>query len=123
MHLGLQTMAYRHYMPGKNSGEMTNRSWDVLAGTLPGQSAFDDVPGGADLGAQAVWRHYGAHAPMFIRRWCPGVPSATVEKCRGNADERRRFPFSGKSYGYIMLGSPRSMRRMGRSADASVVFQ
>ena len=48
MHLGLQTMAYRHYIPDKYSAEITDRYWDQLDGTLPDPSAFDDLSGGAD---------------------------------------------------------------------------
>ncbi|MGI8509562.1 MAG: hypothetical protein ACR2MQ_09575 [Gemmatimonadaceae bacterium] len=48
MHLGLQTMAYRHFVPDKYSAEITDRYWDMLDGTLPDPSAFDDLPGGAD---------------------------------------------------------------------------
>lgn len=47
MHLGLQTMAYRAYIPHKYNAEITNRYWDQLDGTLPHQSAFDDLPGGS----------------------------------------------------------------------------
>jgi hypothetical protein len=47
MHLGLQTMAYRAYVPDKYSAEITDRYWDQLDGTLPEPSAFDDLPGGA----------------------------------------------------------------------------
>ena len=48
MHLGLQTMAYRNFIPEKYSAEITERNWDLLDGTLPDPSHFDDVPGGAD---------------------------------------------------------------------------
>lgn len=47
MHLGLQTMAYRHYIPDKYSAEITDRYWETLDGTLPDPSMFDDLPGGA----------------------------------------------------------------------------
>ena len=47
MHLGLQTMAYRHYIPDKYSAEITDRYWEQLDGTLPDPSVFDDLPGGA----------------------------------------------------------------------------
>ena len=47
MHLGLQTMAYRHFIPDKYSAEITDRYWDQLDGTLPDPAAFDDLPGGA----------------------------------------------------------------------------
>lgn len=47
MHLGLQTMAYRHLIPDKYSAEITNRYWDQLDGTLPDPDAFADLPGGA----------------------------------------------------------------------------
>ncbi len=47
MHLGLQVMAYRHYIPDKYSAEITDRSWDRLDGTLPDPAVFDDLPGGA----------------------------------------------------------------------------
>jgi hypothetical protein len=47
MHLGLQVMAYRHFVPDKYSAEITDRYWDQLDGTLPDKSAFDDLPGGA----------------------------------------------------------------------------
>ena len=48
MHLGLQTMAYRHFVPDKYSAEITDSWWDRLDGTLPDPVAFADLPGGAD---------------------------------------------------------------------------
>lgn len=48
MHLGLQTMAYRNFVPDKYSTEITDRYWDLLDGTLPDPHLFDDLPGGAD---------------------------------------------------------------------------
>ncbi len=48
MHLGLQTMAYRHFVPDKYSAEITDRYWDQLDGTLPDPTLFTDLPGGAD---------------------------------------------------------------------------
>ncbi len=48
MHLGLQTMAYRHYIPHKYSAEITDRNWDRLDGTLPDLTLFADLPNGAD---------------------------------------------------------------------------
>lgn len=50
MHLGLQTMAYRHYIPHKYSAEITNRNWDGLNGALPDVNLFTDLPGGASGG-------------------------------------------------------------------------
>ncbi len=47
MHLGLQTMAYRHFVPNKYSAEITDRYWEMLDGTLPDPEVFDDLPGGA----------------------------------------------------------------------------
>jgi hypothetical protein len=47
MHLGLQTMAYRHWVPDKYSAETTDFYWDKLDGTLPDPEAFADLPGGA----------------------------------------------------------------------------
>lgn len=47
MHLGLQIMAYRKYVPNKYSAEITDRYWDKLDGMLPDPAAFDDLPGGA----------------------------------------------------------------------------
>lgn len=47
MHLGLQVMAYRHFVPDKYSAEITDRYWDQLDGTLPDPAVFDDLPGGA----------------------------------------------------------------------------
>lgn len=47
MHLGLQVMAYRAYIPHKYSAEITDRYWDRLDGTLPDPEAFADLPGGA----------------------------------------------------------------------------
>ena len=47
MHLGLQMMAYRAFIPHKYSAEITDRYWDQLDGTLPDPAAFDDLPGGA----------------------------------------------------------------------------
>jgi hypothetical protein len=47
MHLGLQTMAHRAYIPHKYSAEITDRYWHQLDGTLPDPSAFDDLPGGS----------------------------------------------------------------------------
>lgn len=48
MHLGLQTMAYRHFVPDKYSAEITDRYWGQLDGTLPDPAEFADLPGGAD---------------------------------------------------------------------------
>ena len=48
MHLGLQTMAYRHFVPDNYSPEITDCNWEMLDGTLPDPSNFDDLPGGAD---------------------------------------------------------------------------
>jgi hypothetical protein len=50
MHLGLQVMAYRHFVPDKYSAEITDRYWALLDGTLPDPAVFDDVPGGASGG-------------------------------------------------------------------------
>jgi hypothetical protein len=47
MHLGLQVMAHRYFVPTKYSAEITDRYWDQLDGTLPNPAAFDDLPGGA----------------------------------------------------------------------------
>lgn len=48
MHLGLQVMAYRNFVPDKYSPEITDREWTKLDGTLPDPAVFSDVPGGAD---------------------------------------------------------------------------
>jgi hypothetical protein len=47
MHLGLQTMAFRHFVPDKYSAEITDRYWDQLDGALPDPEIFADLPGGA----------------------------------------------------------------------------
>ena len=47
MHLGLQTMAYRNFIPDKYSREITDFYWDQLDGTLPDPERFADLPGGA----------------------------------------------------------------------------
>lgn len=47
MHLGLQTMAYRNFVPDKYSTDITNHYWDLLDGTLPDPGSFADLPGGA----------------------------------------------------------------------------
>lgn len=47
MHLGLQVMAHRNFVPDKYSAEITDRYWDLLDGTLPDPAAFNDLPGGA----------------------------------------------------------------------------
>lgn len=47
MHLGLQVMAHRAYIPHKYSAEITDREWDKLDGALPDPAVFDDLPGGA----------------------------------------------------------------------------
>lgn len=47
MHLGLQVMAYRHFVPEKYSAQITDRYWDMLDGTLPDPIEFADLPGGA----------------------------------------------------------------------------
>lgn len=47
MHLGLQTMAYRHFVPDKYDAEITDLWWDKLDGALPDPAAFADLPGGA----------------------------------------------------------------------------
>ncbi|CAA9555816.1 MAG: hypothetical protein AVDCRST_MAG33-1279 [uncultured Thermomicrobiales bacterium] len=54
MHLGLQTMAHRHYIPDKYSAEITDRNWDRLDGTLPDPALFADLPGGANGRDEAV---------------------------------------------------------------------
>jgi hypothetical protein len=48
MHLGLQVMAYRNFVPDKYSAEITDYWWDRLDGTLPDPTEFADLPGGAD---------------------------------------------------------------------------
>jgi hypothetical protein len=48
MHLGLQVMAHRNFVPDKYSAEITDRYWDTLGGALPDPAAFNDLPGGAD---------------------------------------------------------------------------
>lgn len=53
MHLGLQTMAYRHFVPDKYRAEITDHWWDRLDDTLPDPAAFADLPGGADGRASA----------------------------------------------------------------------
>lgn len=55
MHLGLQVMAYRAFIPHKYSAEITDRYWDQLDGTLPDPAAFADLPGGAS-GTETSWR-------------------------------------------------------------------
>lgn len=65
MHLGLQTMAYRHFVPDKYSAETTDFWWDKLDGTLPDPAAFADLPGGA-CGTEATPAQGNA----------PGSPSA-----------------------------------------------
>jgi hypothetical protein len=47
MHLGLQTMAYRNFIPDKYSREITDFYWDQLDGALPDPERFADLPGGA----------------------------------------------------------------------------
>lgn len=47
MHLGLQVMAYRNFVPDKYSAEITDRYWVQFDGELPTPSVFDDLPGGA----------------------------------------------------------------------------
>lgn len=47
MHLGLQVMAYRHFVPNKYRADITDREWDKLDGTLPEPERFADLPGGA----------------------------------------------------------------------------
>ena len=54
MHLGLQTMAYRHFVPTKYSAEITDRYRDMLDGTLPDPAAFADLPGGASRDGRHV---------------------------------------------------------------------
>lgn len=48
MHLGLQVMAYRNFVPDKYSADITDRYWNQLDGALPGVQHFDDIPGGAN---------------------------------------------------------------------------
>lgn len=55
MHLGLQVMAHRAYIPHKYNRELTDHYWDQLDGTLPGTACFDDLPGGAS-GSEAPLR-------------------------------------------------------------------
>lgn len=48
MHLGLQTMAYRNFVPDKYKADLTNQWWDKVEGMpLPDPEAFADLPGGA----------------------------------------------------------------------------
>ncbi len=47
MHLGLQVMAYRNFIPDKYNAETTDHYWDRLDGTLPDPEAFADLKGGA----------------------------------------------------------------------------
>lgn len=47
MHLGLQTMAYRNFVPDKYSREITDFYWDQLDGALPALERFSDLAGGA----------------------------------------------------------------------------
>ncbi len=47
MHLGLQVMAYRNFIPDKYSAEITDHYWDRLDGSLPDPEAFADLKGGA----------------------------------------------------------------------------
>jgi hypothetical protein len=47
MHLGLQTMAHRAFIPHKYSPKITDHYWDQLDGTLPDPAEFEDLPGGA----------------------------------------------------------------------------
>ena len=47
MHLGVQTMAYRLFVPDKFSRDTTDFWWDCLDGTLPDPALFADLPGGA----------------------------------------------------------------------------
>lgn len=54
MHLGLQTMAYRNFVPDKYSAEITDFYWDQLDGTLPDPARFADLPGGASGDARAT---------------------------------------------------------------------
>lgn len=48
MHLGLQVMAFRNFIPDKYDAAVTDWHWDTLDGTLPDVDAFADIPGGAD---------------------------------------------------------------------------
>ena len=57
MHLGLQTMAYRHYIPHKYSTGITDQNWDRLDGALPDPALFDDLPGGASATTVACLTH------------------------------------------------------------------
>lgn len=47
MHLGLQTMAFRHFVPDKYNAGVTDYWWERLDGALPDPANFDDLPGGA----------------------------------------------------------------------------
>lgn len=47
MHLGLQVMAYRNFVPDKYDRDTTDDWWDRLDGTLPDPETFEDLPGGA----------------------------------------------------------------------------
>jgi hypothetical protein len=46
MHLGLQTMAYRNFIPDKYNREITDFYWDQLDGALPDPANFADLPSG-----------------------------------------------------------------------------
>ena len=54
MHLGLQTMAYRNFVPNKYSSEITDFYWDRLDGALPDPDRFNDLPGGASGDVRSV---------------------------------------------------------------------
>ncbi len=47
MHLGLQTMAYRNFVPDKYNAATTDFWWEKLDGTFPDPDKFADLPGGA----------------------------------------------------------------------------
>lgn len=50
MHLRLQVVAHRHFLPDKYSAEITDRYWYLLDGMLPDPAAFEDLPGGCGCG-------------------------------------------------------------------------
>lgn len=43
MHLGLQVMAYRAFIPHKYDAGLTDHYWDQLDGTLPDPALFADL--------------------------------------------------------------------------------
>ena len=109
MHLGLQVMAHRAYIPHKYSADITDRNWDMLDGTCPVPKRLPTCPEGHPAGkpddatrqAMELLRLENRHGSRHYRDRSPGASSTTPfrsssSRCRKNglvdgAPDRRLF--------------------------------